>query len=267
MSDFRIALAGYNAETDTVDKMSIDSNYQTQITAFSDNTSGSVTSGIGVTTFNLGSSLGFVPSALCIAKPASKIGSSNGLYPVPDSAYQLMAPPSPGSNAYGLLDGDPWVLGCQRASSYTVDYIYSIYYLPSQVTSSSASNPPSNTAPYINVAKTGGNALTDSLQKLAWSSQSKTLQVLSHQTFTVTGNLDANNSLNSTFTSGISYPALFTGTGTDNSTGYTYPLDYLARGTFNFGVDSSTFYANYWNGSLAVGTAIYYTLSVYFLIP
>lgn len=252
MASFRIAQNGYNAETDPVDKMLVDSDYQTIIGAFTNDTNTTINAGVSYQLINLGTTLGFVPFPLVIAKPASKIFGSS---PIPDSVYQYLGINYVFTgNAVGLLTGDPCQISCQEQSSaYTIDYIYTITYLPSQVTSSNASNPPLNVKPYINIAKPKGNALTDSLQNLAWSSQFNTLQIQSQQSFTISPNSNIKIAHNLGYA-----PVLFHGFGTDSVTGLTYSLNILSSDSVTFGIDNLYFYA-YATNYLSNTTTLYIT--------
>lgn len=285
MATFRVAQTGHNASTDPVQDMLIDSNYQTMLVA----SQGSGTINVSATantSVNCGSSLGFIPSIIFIGTNMSSDGANIG------SAYSIFSGyanyanmyfftrpfATPGNSDLGI--GDPYVANWgYTGTAFSASYMYYVYYLPSQEASSTASNPPPNIPPYINVAKTGGNALTDSLQNLAWTSQVQSMQIMSQQTYTAQATVAASSTADFAFPHNLGITTPFNGiisNYTPSTSGSSFATVY-PTGNYNFdlpiainsdcfGMDDTNFYYGYVNNNLSNSVTIDFTLTVFYFI-
>jgi hypothetical protein len=264
----KVAQKGYDAATDPVEDMLIDSNYQTMLVAFQGN--GSVTySSSPQTSTPIGSSLGFIPSIVFITQ-----GGLNGGN-LPSGTYSYEAEDPIAGIAYGLFSGDPWTYW-YSVSSGTYNYMYYVYYLPSQDPSSTASNPPPNKPPYINVGNIFNPVTTSSFENLSFSSQAQSMQILSQQTFTASATIAAGGTNTFTFAHGLKEVTPFVGTLQNYSTfGFTSNLEAVTCGLdlpikYNrdeIGVDNTNLYYYYVNNDSSNSHSVDFTITVYFFIP
>lgn len=267
MAYFRVAKSGHNAVTDPVEDMLIDSDYQTLLVAFSGNGSITYTS-VPSSGMAIGSSLGFVPSCVFITTG----GINGGNLPSGVYSYETVNPEA--GLQVGLFAGDPWEYYYPGSGTY--NYMYYVYYLPSQESSSQAPNFPPNKPPYINITKNATeNALTASLQNLSWTSQVQTMQMLSKQTFNVSGTVAAGGSSTFTFAHNLGLVTPFIGTIVGY---YTYASSYsLSNVTcsldtaihFNndqVGMDSTNLYYYYVNNDTANAHTIDFNVTIFFFI-
>ena len=284
MGLFRVAKHGYNALTDSVEKMLVDSNHQTIVIGYS----GSGSINVPATTvpgqvyayaFQLGSSLGFVPYIWFYSTNLNQPGQPLSNY------YQFSPVTQPGSGLQNLVPGDPWnfyympYFSGSSYVSYTADYMYYITYLPSQGSSSSASHPVS-TAPFISVAKSSGNALTDSIQNLQWTTGSgvgvQTLMCTNQNPVTYTASMTLASGASNIFSyaHGLGYATPFNGmieNYVDNNyvnSASAFNFDTLSQfNSCQFAIDATNFYFYFVNNT-ANSITINFTIKVdYFIQP
>lgn len=254
----KVAQKGFNALTDPVQDMLIDSNYQTMLVAFQANGSIDVPSGPAGSPYilEIGHSIGFQPFITFITTAVSTT--------FPSGTYYYMA--------NTVQQGDPWQFGYSEGSSaYTADYMYYGYYLSSQG-SLISSGTLSNIGDFFNVAKSGGNALTENITDLAWTSQLQGMQILSQQTYNAVGTIAANSSETFTFTHNLGYITPFLGLITNyaNRTPYTGCFTFQqcqSLGGDQFGIDSNNFYYSYTNFTSASQSINFNIVVFYFIQP
>lgn len=265
MAYFRVAKSGYNAVTDPVEDMLIDSDYQTLLIA--DQGTGSFVPTSSATSFGI--SLSFIPFITLITQG----GYSSQNLPSTAYGYELVLPQA--FIAIGLnpppTGGGQWSYWNDGSSN--INYMYYIYYLPSQGSPSSASYPPANNPPYINITKNATeNAMTTSLQNLSWTSQVQTLQILNKSTFNVSGTIAAASNHTFQFTNPLGYStplmAFLTSYTPSFTTVSNIDGNFEAIGRLNgdqVGIDSSYIYYNY-NNQSSSSITVNFNLIVYLFI-
>ncbi len=266
MTYIKVAQQGADAGTDPVQDMLIDSNYKTMLVAFQGNTSITTTSSLQV--ISLGSSLGFVPS--CVFITTGGINGGN----LPSGVYSYEAESPIAGLAEGLFAGDPWTYTFGNSGT-TYDYMYYVYYLPSQEPSSSASDIPPNIPPYINVGNIFNPATTSAFENLSFTSQTQSLQIFSQQTFNVSGTLAASSSATFTFAHNLGIVTPFIGIIQNystfglsaNLTNETCVLDVSIKyNRDEVGMDSSNLYYYYVNNDNNNSQTVNFNVTIYFFI-
>ena len=264
MTYIKVAQSGYDAGSDPVEDMLIDSNYQTMLIASQGNGSVNVPSS-GTFYIDVGTSLGFVPFVCFFT--------TNGFNKtaLPNNAYAYQPPIPVVGFSIGLIPGDPWQYYYQT-TGYTADYMYYVYYLPAQGSTSTSTDTPPNTPPYVNVGNIFNPATTSAFENLSFSSQTQSLQILSEQTFNAAATVGANNTYTFTFPHGLGeacpYYAILQNY---------FPANGSYQGTYNietcilynddtFGVDATNFYYIY-NNSSSSNVSVNIDITVYFFIP